>query len=87
MTSTNTQTDMPIGGSPLPTAGEMKLEVIVLPVSDVDRAKRFYQNLGRRSDADLVISPEFRVVQSRHRVHKLQFASASALRRPRRVRR
>jgi catechol 2,3-dioxygenase-like lactoylglutathione lyase family enzyme len=41
----------------------MKLEVVVLPVSDVDRAKRFYQSLGWRLDADLMISPEFRVVQ------------------------
>jgi hypothetical protein len=31
---------------------EMKLEVVVLPVSDVDRAKRFYLGLGWRLDAD-----------------------------------
>ena len=29
-----------------------KLEVIIIPVSDVDRAKRFYENLGWRLDAD-----------------------------------
>ena len=31
----------------------MKLEVVTLPVSDVDRAKRFYQSLGWRLDADI----------------------------------
>jgi catechol 2,3-dioxygenase-like lactoylglutathione lyase family enzyme len=41
---------------------EMKLEVVVIPVSDVDRAKRFYGELGWRLDADFV-SDEFRVVQ------------------------
>ncbi len=33
-------------------AGEFKLEVVVLPVSDVDRAKEFYKGLGWRLDAD-----------------------------------
>jgi catechol 2,3-dioxygenase-like lactoylglutathione lyase family enzyme len=42
---------------------EMKLEVVVIPVSDVDRAKRFYGKLGWRLDADFVISDAFRVVQ------------------------
>ena len=32
---------------------DMKLEVIVIPVSDVDRAKEFYERLGWRLDADL----------------------------------
>ena len=41
----------------------MKLEVVVLPVSDVDRAKRFYETLDFRLDADFVTSEEFRVVQ------------------------
>jgi catechol 2,3-dioxygenase-like lactoylglutathione lyase family enzyme len=41
----------------------MKLEVVVIPVSDVDRAKRFYSDLGWRLDADFVISSEFRVIQ------------------------
>jgi catechol 2,3-dioxygenase-like lactoylglutathione lyase family enzyme len=35
---------------------EMKLEVVVVPVSDVDRAKRFHEMLGWRLDADFVIS-------------------------------
>ncbi len=41
----------------------MRLEVVGIPVSDVDRAKRFYGGLGWRLDADFVIGDEFRVVQ------------------------
>ena len=37
---------------------DMKLEVVTLPVSDVDRAKRFYQSLGWRLDADLAVGDE-----------------------------
>jgi catechol 2,3-dioxygenase-like lactoylglutathione lyase family enzyme len=42
---------------------DMKLEVVTVPVSDVDRAKRFYQSLGWRLDADIVVGEHFRVVQ------------------------
>ena len=42
---------------------EMKLEVVVLPVSDVDRAKRFYEQLGWRLDADFGDGKDFRGVQ------------------------
>ena len=42
---------------------DMKLEVVVVPVSDVDRAKAFYTGLGWRQDADFVGGPDFRVVQ------------------------
>jgi catechol 2,3-dioxygenase-like lactoylglutathione lyase family enzyme len=42
---------------------DMGLEVVTLPVSDVDRAKRFYQSLGWRLDADIVVGEDFRVVQ------------------------
>jgi catechol 2,3-dioxygenase-like lactoylglutathione lyase family enzyme len=42
---------------------DMKLEVVVIPVSDVDRAKQFYASLGWRLDADFPISDELRVVQ------------------------
>ena len=42
---------------------DMKLEIVVIPVSDVDRAKRFYGDLGWRLDADLAKSDQFRVVQ------------------------
>jgi catechol 2,3-dioxygenase-like lactoylglutathione lyase family enzyme len=41
----------------------MKLEVVTLPVSDVDRAKRFYESLGWRLDIDLVVSDDLRTVQ------------------------
>jgi catechol 2,3-dioxygenase-like lactoylglutathione lyase family enzyme len=42
---------------------DMKLEVVALPVSDVDRAKAFYKGLGWREDADFDVSENFRVVQ------------------------
>ncbi len=42
---------------------DMKLEVIVIPVSDVDRAKRFYTGLGWRPDADFATGDTWRVVQ------------------------
>ncbi|MBV8430162.1 MAG: glyoxalase, partial [Solirubrobacterales bacterium] len=49
--------------TPVASTIKMSLEVVTLPVSDVDRAKRFYQSLGWRLDADLVIGEELRVVQ------------------------
>ena len=42
---------------------DMKLEVMQVPVSDIDRAKRFYESLGWRLDIDLVVSDDFRTVQ------------------------
>ena len=42
---------------------EMRLEVVTLPVSDVDRAKSFYASLGWRLDADIVVGDSFRAVQ------------------------
>jgi len=42
---------------------DMKLEVVVVPVTDVDRAKRFYEKLGFRLDIDYVGNENFRVVQ------------------------
>lgn len=42
---------------------ELKLEVIVIPVSDVDRAKDFYQRLDFRLDADFAVNDGYRVVQ------------------------
>jgi catechol 2,3-dioxygenase-like lactoylglutathione lyase family enzyme len=42
---------------------DMKLEAVVIPVSDVDRAKQFYANLGWRLDADFPFDNGFRVVQ------------------------
>jgi catechol 2,3-dioxygenase-like lactoylglutathione lyase family enzyme len=42
---------------------DMKLEVVTVPVSDVDRAKEFYLGLGWRLDVDLAISDDIRNVQ------------------------
>jgi len=42
---------------------DMKLEIVVIPVSDVDRAKRFYFGLGWRLDADFAAGDDFRVIQ------------------------
>jgi catechol 2,3-dioxygenase-like lactoylglutathione lyase family enzyme len=48
-----------------PSAGtvETKLEVVVLPVSDVERSKRFYMSLGWRLDADFAAGDDWRAVQ------------------------
>ena len=50
-------------GSPSVTSLDMKLEVVVIPVSDVDRAKEFYSRLGWRLDADRTAGDNFRLVQ------------------------
>jgi catechol 2,3-dioxygenase-like lactoylglutathione lyase family enzyme len=42
---------------------DMKFEIVVIPVSDVDRAKEFYANLGWRLDADFDSGKDFRVTQ------------------------
>jgi catechol 2,3-dioxygenase-like lactoylglutathione lyase family enzyme len=42
---------------------DMKIEVVVIGVSDVDRAKAFYQNLGWRFDGDFTVGDGFRAVQ------------------------
>jgi catechol 2,3-dioxygenase-like lactoylglutathione lyase family enzyme len=42
---------------------DLKLEVVVIPVSDVDRAKRFYESLGWRLDADFASGEDWRLVQ------------------------
>jgi catechol 2,3-dioxygenase-like lactoylglutathione lyase family enzyme len=49
--------------TPTAAAVDLKLEVVVIPVSDVDRAKRFYGSLGWRLDADFAFDNGFRVVQ------------------------
>src|ERR671916_944527 len=49
--------------APPTRTADMRLEVVVIPVSDVDRAKRFYGDLGWRLDADFVVGDAFRVVQ------------------------
>ena len=42
---------------------DMKIEVVVIPVSDVDRAKRFYSQLGWRLDLDYSSRDDYRVIQ------------------------
>src|SRR5207247_6907036 len=42
---------------------DMKFEIVVIPVSDVDRAKEFYGRLGWRLDADFANGDDFRVIQ------------------------
>lgn len=44
-------------------AADMKLEIVVIPVSDVDRAKEFYASLGWRLDADFTDGKDWRVIQ------------------------
>lgn len=42
---------------------DLKLEVLIIPVSDVDRARAFYEKLGFRLDIDYVASEDFRILQ------------------------
>src|SRR3954471_24149253 len=53
----------PTSGTQDAQAVDMNLEVVTLPVSDVDRAQSFYQGLGWRMDIDLVVSDDVRTVQ------------------------
>jgi catechol 2,3-dioxygenase-like lactoylglutathione lyase family enzyme len=50
-------------GTPRAGAVDMKLEVVAVPVSDVDRAKAFYSNLGWRVDADFAKGDHWRAIQ------------------------
>ena len=63
MSSTQVNTErQPATG--VPTAVDLKLEVIAIPVSDVDRAKAFYGGLGWTLDADFMVGKDFRAVHS-----------------------
>src|SRR6187402_2710964 len=57
MTTTDVPDDASAGGV------DLKLEAVVIPVADVDRAKAFYASLGWRLDADFPFDNGFRVVQ------------------------
>lgn len=46
-----------------PSSLPLKLEIVVIPVSDIDRAKDFYTKLGWRLDADFAAGDDFRVIQ------------------------
>ena len=50
-------------GIPPAAAVDLKLEVVAIPVSDVDRAKAFYSGLGWKVDADFMVGKSFRAVQ------------------------
>jgi predicted enzyme related to lactoylglutathione lyase len=58
--ATNESATAPAAATPVV---DMKLEVVVLPVTDVDRAKEFYEMLGWRLDADIAAGDDLRVVQ------------------------
>ena len=59
-TQTRNEQNTPAPGA---TAVDLKLEAVVIPVSDVDRAKRFYGGLGWRLDADFAFDNGVRVIQ------------------------
>lgn len=61
--STNELSNNSAAGSRGAANRDIKLEVVVLPVSDVDRAKEFYSRLGWRLDADRTAGDTFRLVQ------------------------
>src|SRR5262245_47700336 len=64
MSSTQVNTERQAAGGVWTAATvDLKLEVVVIPVSDVDRAKRFYTGLGWREDADFSNGNDWRVVQ------------------------
>jgi len=62
MTTIETKRETGIGPSASRSI-DMKLEVVVIPVSDVDRAKAFYARLGWRLDADFASGDDWRVIQ------------------------
>jgi catechol 2,3-dioxygenase-like lactoylglutathione lyase family enzyme len=62
MASTGLSSETATASAP-PQPGEMRLEVVQVPVSDIDRAKAFYAGLGWREDADFDISEDLRIVQ------------------------
>jgi len=62
MSSTQARSETAIA-APSARKVDMKLEVVVIPVSDVDRAQKFYASLGWRLDADFAGGDDFRVIQ------------------------
>src|SRR6478736_2618415 len=52
-----------VPSTPAPSQTPFKLEIVVIPVSDIDRAKDFYSKLGWRLDADFASGDDFRVIQ------------------------
>src|SRR5258708_19878349 len=62
MTVTQMRSQAPVE-LPKAPAVDLNLEVVVIPVSDVDRAKNFYAGLGWRLDADYASGDTYRVIQ------------------------
>ena len=62
MSATQVSSDDAGGAATVGSVGT-NLEVIVIPVSDVDRAKEFYGRLGWRLDADVAVGEELRLIQ------------------------
>jgi catechol 2,3-dioxygenase-like lactoylglutathione lyase family enzyme len=63
MTTIKERTGTAAGETATARGVDMKFEIVVIPVSDVDRAKRFYGGLGWRLDADFAAGDEWRVIQ------------------------
>ena len=63
MTDIKETTTTTAAAAPKARTVDMKLEIVVIPVSDVDRAKRFYGDLGWRLDADFAAGDDYRVIQ------------------------
>src|SRR3954451_23074350 len=62
MSTTDARAD-DAGGTAPGTTVDLKFEVTVIPVADVDRSKQYYAKLGWRLDADFAFDNGFRVVQ------------------------
>ncbi len=58
------------GQAPATATVDFELEVVALPVTDVDRAKAFYASLGWREDADFPIREDFRVPDPERRSYQ-----------------
>jgi catechol 2,3-dioxygenase-like lactoylglutathione lyase family enzyme len=63
MSSVDVSNESAKGGTPPVKSGEVRLEVVVLPVSDVDRAKAFYEGLGWKLDAEFAGDDGYRLLQ------------------------
>lgn len=63
MSTTDARNTAATGGTAATGNADLKLEVVVIPVSDVDRAKAFYEGLGWRLDADVAAGEDVRIVQ------------------------
>ena len=63
MTSIKERTGTTASETATPRGVDMKFEIVVIPVTDVDRAKRFYGGLGWRLDADFAAGDDWRVIQ------------------------